>query len=339
MKIKNILLSIVSILLILLLIIFCFLYFKFKVQLSAIKTIERVDDNVFSLTYRGSYGFDEFLSRGGAKTDSEVASYLTEFLSGGFYKSNVDSIDTGCSVFVKDEIFARNFDWVDAPIMITKTYPDDGYSSIATCNLSFLGFGDDFDPTSSFVSSLLSLASIYVPLDGINEKGLCVSDLVVDTPILIDQDKGKADLTITTLIRLLLDKAATVDEALELINSYDIHSSASMMHHLAISDRSGRSVVVEFYENEVYVTQSNIVTNFFLSDECPLYLTGSEQSKKRYEILKSKEIPLEAIKAVTQSNMDSDYELTLWSVLFNKAKSSATYYFRENFDKEYTFSL
>ena len=66
MKIKNILLSIVSILLILLLIIFCFLYFKYKVQLSAIKTIERVDDNVFSLTYRGSYGFNEFLSRGGA---------------------------------------------------------------------------------------------------------------------------------------------------------------------------------------------------------------------------------------------------------------------------------
>ena len=339
MKIKNILLSIVLITLIILLIIFSFLYFKFKVQLSAINTIERVDDNVYSLIYRGSYGFDEFLSRGGAKTDSEVASYLTEFLSGGFYKSNVESIDTGCSVFVKDEIFARNFDWVDAPIMITKTYPDDGYSSIATCNLSFLGFGDGFNPTDSFMSSLLSLASIYVPLDGVNEKGLCVSDLVIETPLLINQDKGKTDLTITTLIRLLLDKAATVDEALQLIKCYDIHSSAEMMHHLAISDRSGRSVVVEFYENELFVTDSNIVTNFYISNDCPLYLTGSEQSKKRYEILKSKEISLEAIKAVTQGNMDSDYELTLWSVLFDKAKSSATYYFRENFDKEYTFSL
>ena len=339
MKIKNILLSIVLITLIILLIIFSFLYFKFKVQLSAINTIERVDDNVYSLIYRGSYGFDEFLSRGGAKTDSEVASYLTEFLSGGFYKSNVESIDTGCSVFVKDEIFARNFDWVDAPIMITKTYPEDGYSSIATCNLSFLGFGDGFNPTDSFMSSLLSLASIYVPLDGVNEKGLCVSDLVIETSLLINQDKGKTDLTITTLIRLLLDKAATVDEALQLIKCYDIHSSASMMHHLAISDRSGRSVVVEFYENELFVTDSNIVTNFYISNDCPLYLTGSEQSKKRYEILKQSSKPLDAIKAVTQSNMDSDYELTLWSVLFNKAKSSATYYFRENFDKEYTFSL
>ena len=339
MKIKNILLSIVLITLIILLIIFSFLYFKFKVQLSAINTIERVDDNVYSLIYRGSYGFDEFLSRGGAKTDSEVASYLTEFLSGGFYKSNVESIDTGCSVFVKDEIFARNFDWVDAPIMITKTYPEDGYSSIATCNLSFLGFGDGFNPTDSFMSSLLSLASIYVPLDGVNEKGLCVSDLVIETSLLINQDKGKTDLTITTLIRLLLDKAATVDEALQLIKCYDIHSSASMMHHLAISDRSGRSVVVEFYENELFVTDSNNVTNFYISNDCPLYLTGSEQSKKRYEILKQSSKPLDAIKAVTQSNMDSDYELTLWSVLFNKAKSSATYYFRENFDKEYTFSL
>ena len=94
-----------------------------------------------------------------------------------------------------------------------------------------------------------------MPLDGINEKGLCVSDLVIDTPLLINQDKGKTDLTITTLIRLLLDKAASVDEALELINCFDIHSSAGMMHHLAISDRGGKSVVVEFYENEVYVIE------------------------------------------------------------------------------------
>ena len=339
MKIKNILLSIVLVILILLLMITCFLYFKFKVQLSAIKTIERVDDNVYSLTYKGSYGFDEFLSQGGAKNDEAVAAYLTEYLSGGFYKSDVKVEDGGCSVFDKDEMFARNFDWVDGPIMIAKTYPDDGYSSIATCNLSFLGFGDSFNPTDSFMSSLLSLASIYVPLDGINEKGLCVADLVIDTSLLIDQDMGKVDLTITTLIRLLLDKASTVDEALVLINNYDIHSSASMMHHLAISDKSGKSVVVEFYENEVFVTDSNIVTNFYLSKECPLYLTGSEQSKKRYEILKESNNPLEAIIAVSQGNMDSDFDITLWSVLFDKEKKEASYFFREDFTKEYTFSL
>ena len=339
MKVKNILFSIFSIILILTLIMSLFLYFKFKTQLSAIKTIETLSDNVYSLIYKGSYGFEEFLKRGGAKNDEEVASYLTEFLSGGFYKSDVKTQDGGCSVFVKDNIFARNFDWVDAPIMIAKTYPDDGYSSISTCNLSFLGFGDNFNPTDSFMSSLLSLASIYVPLDGINEKGLCVADLVIDTPLLINQDKGKTDLTITTLIRLLLDKAASVDEALELIKSYDIHSSAGMMHHHAISDRGGKSVVVEFYENEVYVIESNIVTNFYLSNDCPLYLTGSEQSKRRYEILKGNNKPLEAIKSVTQKNMDSDYELTLWSILFDKSNSSATYYFREDFNREYTFSL
>lgn len=339
MKIKNILFPIVSIILILLLLILALLFFKFKTQLFAIKTIETVTDNVFTVTYKGSYGFEEFLNRGGAKDDGAVAAYLTEFLSGGFYKSDVKVEDGGCSVFDKDEIFARNFDWVDGSIMITKTYPEDGYSSIATCNLSFLGFGENFNPTDSFMSSLLSLASIYVPLDGINEKGLCVADLVIDTPLLIDQDMGKTDLTITTLIRLLLDNASTVDEALELINSYDIHSSASMMHHLAISDRSGKSVVVEFYENEVFVTDSNIVTNFYLSKECPLYLIGSEQSKERYEMLKESNKPLEAIKAVSQGNMNSDYDITLWSVLFDKENMNASYFFREDFNKEYTFSL
>lgn len=339
MKIKNILFSIVSIILILLLLIFAFLFFKFKTQLSAMKSVEKVTDNVFTVTYKGSYGFEEFLNRGGAKDDGAVAAYLTEFLSGGFYKSNMKSIDGGCSVFVKDNIFARNFDWMDAPIMITKTYPEDGYASIATCNLSFLGFGENFNPTDSFMTSLLSLASIYVPLDGLNEKGLCVSDLVIDTPLLINQDKGKTDLTITTLIRLLLDRASNVDEALMLIDNYDIHSSAGMMHHLAISDASGKSVVVEFYEDEVYVTESNIVTNFYISNACPLYLTGSEQSKERYEILKANTKPFDAIKAVSQGNMNSDYNITLWSVLFDKENKKASYFFREDFNKEYTFSL
>ena len=71
---------------------------------------------------------------------------------------------------------------------------------------------------------------------------------------------------------------------------------------------------MSFFE-EIFVTDSNIVTNFYISKECLLYLTGSEQSKRRYEILKESNKPLDGIKAVTQKNMDSDYELTLWSEL------------------------
>lgn len=40
------------------------------------------------------------------------------------------------------------------------------------------------------------------------------------------QDTGKLDLTTTTAVRLLLDKASDVEEALELLSQYAMHASA-----------------------------------------------------------------------------------------------------------------
>ena len=62
-----------------------------------------------------------------------------------------------------------------------------------------------------------------------NEKGLAVSVNMIQDSVSINQDTGKPDLTTTTAIRLLLDKAANVEEALELLRQYDFHSSMGMM--------------------------------------------------------------------------------------------------------------
>lgn len=92
-------------------------------------------------------------------------------------------------------------------------------------------------------------------------------------------------MTITTAIRLLLDQAATVDEATALLKQYDLHSSGGMMHHLALADAQGRSAVVEYIDNEMQVTETPVVTNFFITPG-EYQGVGSEPSKGRFEILK-----------------------------------------------------
>ncbi|MGN0907023.1 MAG: linear amide C-N hydrolase [Bullifex sp.] len=335
---------IIILLIILIFVIFTFIgaYMMFREEIAAIKSIEKIEDRTYHMTYRGSNGFDDFLKQGGASDDGEVAAYLTSYLSKGFYKSSVETADGGCSVISDIRKTGRNFDWSDAPVMVMSTYPDDGYASVSTCNLAFLGFGEGFSPDDGFMSGLLSIAAIYVPLDGMNEKGLTVADLVIDTPERINQDEGRTDLTITTLIRLLLDRAATVDEAIALISEYDIHSSAGMMHHLAISDASGRSVAVEFYGDDVYVTETPVVTNFYLSKECPLYLTGSEESHLRYDLLQDyigNDDYSSALECVRQGNMEDGFDITLWSVIFDREKLTCTYHFREDFAKSRCVSV
>ena len=67
------------------------------------------------------------------------------------------------------------------------------------------------------------------------------------------QQTDKPDLTTTTAIRLLLDRAATVDEAISLLRQYDMNSSIGLAHPLSLSDASGKRVVVEYVDDEMLV--------------------------------------------------------------------------------------
>ena len=221
------------------------------------------------MEFEGDHGFDDFLSRGGATNQNELANYITFFLSGGLVEVGTEevSFDFGCSTLTTKKtetsyVMGRNFDYTGSNprAMIIHTKPENCYESYSTTWLDFLGFGNEFVPEST-KEKYMSLAAVYVPLDGINEKGLCVADLVNGDSELTSQNTDKVDVTTTTAIRLLLDKAANVDEAIELLKQYDMHSDIGRSHHLSISDSSGRSVVVEYINDEMIVTDTPVVTN------------------------------------------------------------------------------
>ena len=149
----------------------------FGTFITAANSIEKLEDGLYAMEYTGDYGFDEFLVQGGAASDGEVAGYLVSFLSRGFYKieSDVQTGQFGCStICVQDEkgntFFGRNYDWAECRAMIVHTVPQDGYESVSTCCLDFLGFSGDYAPDGSIMDRMQTLAAIYVPLDGMNEK-------------------------------------------------------------------------------------------------------------------------------------------------------------------------
>ena len=102
-----------------------------------------------------------------------------------------------------------------SPALFVKTAPSNGYRSISMVNLAYIGFGEDKLPT-GLLDSFFCLAAPYVPLDGVNEKGVAVGVLLIDTEP-TNQQTEKVDITTTTAIRMILDQAATVEEALTLL--------------------------------------------------------------------------------------------------------------------------
>jgi len=355
LKKKRIIKIIFAILLALLLVVIIGCYLMFSEIIKAAGTVREIEPGLYVMEYKGDYGFEDFLNKGGAKSDAEVASYLTEFLSKGFYKQKVSAAEYGCTTLCTlgsngSVLYGRNYDWSKGDAMIIHTVPNDGYESFATCSLDFLGFGENYRPDENMVSKMMSLASIYVSLDGINEKGLAIADLVAGDKEVTNQNTDKVDLTTTTAIRLVLDKAATVDEAVELLSEYDMHSSIGSAHHFSIADATGKSVVVEYIDGKMYVTETDVVTNFYLT-ECEKYGTGSEQSHIRFDTIKNalesddnktESNVMDMLESVSQSNYpqtDGSYEITMWSISYNLTECTADFCFMENYSHSYKLSF
>lgn len=319
----------------------------FREELSIIRSIEKiaVDKPVYYMEINGDYHFEEFLQAGGAISDKEVSAFLTKCISKGFYSVAVEDSDLGCSVISAkapdgSHIWGRNFDWTGSVPILVKSVPKDGYASISTCEFQNITSSPSAFPE-GIANQMLAIAALYVPMDGVNEAGLCVADLEVNEGGMISVDTDRPDLTITTAIRLLLNRAATVEEAIALLRQYDIHPSGGISHHLAISDATGKSVAVEFVAGDLVIVDTNVVTNFNLAKGDTG--AGGENAKQRFDTLSTlyREsggvLTAEQLKnALEQVSQTDGKWTTQWSIVYEQAGSTAWYYFDSNFEKSYS---
>ncbi|MFT4107472.1 MAG: linear amide C-N hydrolase [Lacrimispora sp.] len=320
-------------------------YSLFGSSLSALSTLERIEGtDAYTMEFDGDYGLDQFLQKGAA-SDEEVVTFISNHFLHGL-PLELELPDFGCSAFSAytpegDYITARNFDFDDTPILILKTKPEQGYASISTVDLDYLGFGKEFMPSDAgLFDKALLVASIYAPVDGINEKGLSVSVLqIMDGPTV--QNTGKPGITTTTAIRAILDRAADVGEAVELLKRYDMHSSANSAFHFLITDAGGKSAVVEYIGEEMVVLDTNRATNYLLA---PGEHRDKGEGYDRYDTITEslnesggEMTEIQAMDVLKNVKLNDESMSTQWSVIFNNTRQTALYSFKADFETTYFY--
>jgi len=196
-----------------------------------------------------------------------------------------------CSLFAaygdsNEILYGRNFDWDFSPALLLFMDPPGGYALVSMVDIYYLGFGGDraFGITDLPLGEQDGLLDApYIPFDGMNEAGLVVGMAAVP-PGNMKEDPAKATIGSLMVIRKILDQAATIDEAVEIIQSYNIDMGNTPIHYL-ISEKSGRSALIEFSKGEVVVLPNEndwqMETNFLMSETS----TSREISCGRYRAI------------------------------------------------------
>ena len=283
-------------------------------EIGTIKTVRQVGDNQFlyQMEYKAAYDLDDLVSKD-IDQNSKLLDYVIGRIGKGLplkIKSAQVADEDGematfnCTSFqaVKADgsgyFYGRNYDYFKNPTMVTISRPKKGYASIAASDMSHFGYSLEKLPT-SFMSKLSCLASVYAPVDGINEKGLCTSIMALPKQA-AQQDTPNHDVGTTIIMRLWLDKCATVAEALELLGTVDVRHDAAVGsgYHYMVADASGHCAVVEFDKDDGWKTMIvekpdslnyMLVTNHLLSEKYyttePDPAVGNPHSKSwwRYE--------------------------------------------------------
>lgn len=348
-KIKKILL----ILFCLIIVIISALVILFFNEIRSLCSLKKIDDyGMYQMTYYGDYGFDEFLKTG-AKSDKDIEKFVTKRLLKGL-PININVEKGGCTAFVtrneKDEIiYGRNFDFKYAPSVQVYTKPDNGYASVSTVNLAFAGYSENNLPKEGIsFSNFLTLATPYLPFDGLNEKGVAIALLAVPEAD-GGNDSSKVTLNTTTAIRLVLDKADSVDKAISLMNEYNIYFSGDVECHYLIADSTGNSVIVEFYDGAMQVVKSDndyqIASNFIAYNGLNIGEGFSEferydKVKEEIENNQHRLSEMQAVKLLADIGVNyENIDKLQWTVVYNLTTGNGKIFAHRKTDKITEFHI
>lgn len=329
----------------------------FQGEIRTILSVKEKDGTgIYEINYAADYKLDELLEAGGAATEEELVQYILKTMLKGLPIDVPYEIpNLACSMFYaktpdNGHILGRNLDNQQTDLAVIKTAPKDGYKSVSCVNLSFLGYNETYTPD-KLLDRINMLATAYFPLDGINEKGLAVGVLQLQAPATA-QDTDKPNVGTTLAIRAMLDRCATVKEALKFLRSVDMYAAAKGCYHFQIADATGESVVVSYVNNEMIVTEKSdgiiCATNFYIHDVPFRY---EKQGLDRYEILTekltdtnavlSKEEGMELLKAAKITGTPPDEKgrvySTQWSSIYDLSSPALYLCADMNYENTYTY--
>jgi hypothetical protein len=275
----------------------------------SLASLRKVDDHpLYLMRYYGDYDLPGLSSTGTSAEKGRQSSALPT--ARGWACTCFSSLNqTG------EPLFGRNFDWHEHPALLLFTDPPDRYASVSMVDISYLGFGSE---APSLRDRRGLLYAVQMPFDGMNECGLAVGMMAVPEAN-SGHDPQKMAVSDLGAIRLLLDHASDVDEAVALLDECNVVFSEPFLHYL-IADAGGDSAVIEFVDGEMRVLHSQqpwqVATNFVISTSMP---EGGDSPCWRYntahDLLQSARGKLSATEAMALLERVSQNS-TIWSIVY-----------------------
>ena len=336
------------------------LYFTRIQSVASIRQMTHYSDgyNLYRMDIRYRYCLEDVIAYGITDDQSMVDAILQEALP--LLPVSIKAPDFGCTAFTmidrEGRVFmGRNYDFRrDTSAMMVYCSPPDGYRSLAFAALDNVAANA---PLQSLKSRFATLTAPFICLDGMNEKGVSIAVLTLDSEP-TRQQTGKSVIAPTLAIRLVLDHAATTAEAIDLLRGYDMFASGGRDYHFFITDATGDSRVVEYDCNDparpLIDTPSPAATNFYILYQDlvkpyqynDIYGHGRERYDTVLDILQQQKDALspltvwEALQAAAQEpNPEDITSNTQWSICFNNTNLTAEVALRRHWDQIFRFCL
>lgn len=291
-------------------------------EIATLGSLEKIDDYpLYTMRFHGDY--DQHGNRASALAGPEWA----------------------CSLFAamgnaEGMVYGRNFDWQYSPALLLFTDPSDGYASVSMVDIAYL-----IGQVKSLADLPLTerealLAAPFWPFDGMNEHGLVIGMAAVDeskTPY----DPEKETINSLAIIRKMLDHARDVDEAVTIIESYNIAWDGGPAVHYLIADASGRAVLVEFLEGEMFIIPNQ--APYHLATNHPRATTSGYGGCWRYAALDIRltatEGRLSLQEAIDFLEVVSQPGFTQWSIVYGFSTGDVYVAMGEAYDTVHTLHL
>lgn len=356
-------------------------FIKDEAKLAMLHSMKDVDGSgrLYEIDYTVDYKLDAVLKSGCTETN-QLFNYVAYLLYDSLPQSRAQvSFDVGCSAFAVpnsqsgDFLMGRNYDFCHATedgtsyksiaAILVRTAPPGGKKSISMVDGMQLGYGQGFYTDGETDLSLL-MGLPYAALDGINEDGFAIGVLALREKQ-TQQDTGQPRIGTTTAIRMLLDRASTVKEALAMLKKYDMNMKGSgrSNYHYFMADATGDYAIVEYTlkKGETIPTVMEkltgndtlrCVTNFYVS---PTMVGtndgwGSDHGKDRYWTIRnnlaknnyelSADGAMSLLSDVSQpADLKNITSQTQWSCLYNLSEKSLRLAILRDYGKIYNFKV
>ncbi|MEO2491060.1 linear amide C-N hydrolase, partial [Collinsella aerofaciens] len=202
--------------------------------------------DLYGIDIAYDYDLDRIIAADVRDDQAYIDAVVAQVLPG--VPARVQAPQFACSAFVAVDAegrvrTGRNYDFKDdTSALLVRNHPRGGYASIGFAALNNLG---DNTPLDSVAGRAAALMGPFAQLDGVNECGVSIAVLTLDSKP-CDQDTQRPVINTSLAIRLVLDRAATTQEAADLLSAYDMHAMAGRDYHFFINDAAGDARVVEW---------------------------------------------------------------------------------------------